>query len=181
VQIDHPLHLAVANEIEGALDEDYRLLRDPACGGIQLLSLFAGERRGRDTRMCCVDLLVLHQGRVRAIVEIEESGFLPTKICGKVLQAALAIHYIADSPPVAVPYGPEVLFLQVLDSSRSLKPGSKKRPQAMGIEREIRKLGLKGITDYQLLFASIAPGDEGMKEVRESVSAALGKGGARHA
>lgn len=174
--VDHPLHLAVANEIDGVLGEDYRLLRDSAWGGNQLLSLFAGERRARDTRMCCVDLLVLHEGRVRVIVEIEESGFLPTKICGKVLQAALATHYIADSPPVVVPYGPEVLFVQVLDSSKGPKPGSKKRPQAVGIEREIRNLlRLNGITDYQPHFASVAPHDSGMSSLRDSVAAVLAK------
>jgi hypothetical protein len=131
--------------------------------------------------MCCVDSLVLRDGRVRAIIEIEESGFLPTKICGKVLQAMLATHYIAESPPVNVPYGSEVLFVQVLDGSKSLKTGSKKRPQAVGIEREIRKLLPRGVTEYQLHFASMAHEDEGLKGLRESVAAALAEGGARHA
>ena len=179
--IDHPLHRAVAVELQRVVGED-EILCDPACGGRQLLSLFVGDRKARDTRMCCVDLLVLRDGEVRAIVEIEESGFLPTKICGKVLQAALATHYIAESQPLAVPYGPEVLFVQVLDSSKSLRPGSRKRPQAMGIEREIRSLlPLRGVTDYRLHFASTEPGDEGLAGLRESLAEALAREGGRHA
>jgi hypothetical protein len=77
--------------------------------------------------MCCVDLLVRSSGTVRAIVEIEESGFLPTKICGKFLQAALATHFIHDlNTEPAIPYADEVIFIQVLDGSKFLKPGSRK-------------------------------------------------------
>lgn len=58
----HPLHFAVAAEIERRLDGNCRLIKDPACGGNQHLPLFIGKHRARDTRMCMVDLLVISEG-----------------------------------------------------------------------------------------------------------------------
>lgn len=172
--VDHPLHRAVANEIECVLSDEHELLRDPACNGSQLLSLFAGRAKARDTRMCCVDLLVVSGGQVRAIIEIEESGFIPTKVCGKVLQAALASHYVSGSSAAAIPYGREVLFVQVLDSSKCLKRGTRKDAQASLIEREIKAmLPLRGITDYRLFFASTEPADNGLAALRAAVATAL--------
>jgi len=175
VPIDHPLHLAVAEEIARVLGGGHVLLRDPACGGAELLSLFVGPLKARGTRMCCVDALVVSEGRIRAIVEIEESGFLPTKICGKVLQAALASHYVGESSMgAAFPYGDEVLFVQVLDSSKCLKKGTRKDAQASLIEREIRTmLPMRRITDYRLFFASTEPSDGGLAAIGEAVSSAL--------
>ncbi len=173
--IDHPLHRAVADEIARVLVGKHELLRDPACGGGELLSLFVGPLKARETRMCCVDLLVVSAGCVHAIVEIEESGFLPTKICGKVLQSALASHYIPESPAAtAIPYGDEVVFVQVLDKSKCLKPGTRKDTQAGLIEHEIQgMLPMRGITDYRLLFASTDCGSGDLAFVGEVVATAL--------
>lgn len=167
--MSHPLHVAVAEELHHRLSDLEKLIKDPACGGKQHLPLFIGPRRGRDTRMCLVDVLVVSSGRVRIIVEIEESGFLPTKICGKFLQAALATHFIHDSQAEpAVPYADRVLFMQVLDGSKCLKPGTRKLAQAELIEREVRRrlpLEESSITDYHLLFVT-GPGDrEGLNAV----------------
>jgi hypothetical protein len=116
--MSHPLHLAVAEEIHRLLDSRFELVRDKDCRGNQQIPLFIGRRKARETRMCCVDLLVLQSGTIRAIVEIEESGFIPTKICGKFLQAALATHFIHDTrAETAIPYAEKVLFIQVLDGS----------------------------------------------------------------
>ncbi len=87
--MNYPLHFAVAEVIKKQLNGRAELISDPACGGDQQVPLFVCTRKGRDTRMCCVDLLVISACRVRVIVEIEESGFLPTKICGKFVQSAL--------------------------------------------------------------------------------------------
>lgn len=151
--MNHPLHLAVGEEIHRQFHRRFKILRDPACGGTQQLPLFVGERKGRDTRMCCVDLLILESEMVRVIVEIEESGFLPTKIFGKFLQAALATHFIhesqADTP---IPYANKVLFVQILDGSK-LKEKTKKDSQAKLIEQQIQNiLPLGRITRYQLVF-----------------------------
>lgn len=68
--MDHPLHLAVAEEIrwrfEGRFDDII-----PRAAEATNFPLFVGRRKGRDTRMCCVDLLVLESDTVRVIVEIE--------------------------------------------------------------------------------------------------------------
>jgi hypothetical protein len=171
----HPLHLAVADEMQQRLDSRFELVRDPACGGNQQLPLFVGRRKARDTRMCCVDLLVLSSGTVRAIVEIEESGFLPTKICGKFLQAALATHFIHDSRgEAAIPYADEVLFIQVLDGSKCLKTGTRKGSQAELIERQIQDmLPLRGITEYRLFFICGKSDKRGLDAFGEAIASAL--------
>ena len=173
--MDHPLHIAVANTIHRRLDSRYELVRDPACGGKRQLPLFVGRNKARDTRMCCVDLLVLESGTVRSIIEIEESGFLPTKICGKFLQAVLATHFIHDSRlEAAIPYAEEVLFIQVLDGSKCLKPGTRKDSQAELIEQQIREmLPLNGITEYRLIFVSGKSDQRGLVSIREAIASAL--------
>jgi hypothetical protein len=170
--MDHPLHLAVAEEVRKRLDRRFEIVRDLACGGSQQLPLFVGQRKARDTRMCCVDLLVLQSGTVQVIVEIEESGFLPTKICGKFLQAAFATHFIHDSRTDAtLPYADEVLFIQVLDGSKCLKPGTRKDSQAELIEQPIQGiLPLGGITEYRLAFVSGKGDQRGLASVCELVN-----------
>jgi len=163
----HPLHQAVADRIARGVNQDSELIRDPACGGAHQLPLFVGKRKARDTRMCCVDLLLVKDGFVRAIVEIEESGFLPTKICGKFLQAGLADHFIHDNRNEGpVPYAKRVLFVQVLDASACLKDGGRKEQQARLIEGEIRRLlPLRGLTDYSLFFINGADDPVGLGEI----------------
>jgi len=121
--------------------------------------------------MCCVDLLVLSGGSVRAIVEIEESGFIPTKICGEFLQAALATHFIhASRFEVAIPYAGEVIFIQVLDGTKCLKAGSHKELQAGLIEEQIRDLlPLRGITDYRLFFIQGRSDQLGLASLGEAI------------
>jgi hypothetical protein len=169
--INHPLHLAVADTINEQLSDQYKLLRDPACGGNQLLPLFVGPKKGRATRMCCVDLLILDSDKIRGIIEVEESGFLPTKLCGKFLQAALASHFIHDSHAEGpIPYAEQVSFIQIIDSSKFLKPGSRKDAQAELIEQEIQSLlPLQGITEYRLLLVSGKDDRIGLTEVGKIV------------
>lgn len=173
----HPLHFAVAEELQQRLEGRGKLIRDPACGGTQHLPLFVGAVRKRDTWMCDVDLLIVSSGRVRVIVEIEESGFLPTKICGKFLQSAVATHFIHDSQPEpALPYDDRVLFVQVLDGSKCLKVGTRKDRQGELIERRIRSmLPLKGsgVTDYRLVFVRGVDDHAGLESVGMAVSEAL--------
>jgi hypothetical protein len=173
----HPLHVAVAEELQHRLAGRGELIKDPACGGTQYLPLFVGDIKRRDTRMCDVDLLIVLGGRVMVIVEIEESGFLPTKICGKFLQSAIATHFIHDSrPESALPYGKCVLFVQVLDGSKCLKPGTQKDKQGRLIEEKIRSiLPLKGssITDYRMFFVQGVDDLAGLESVGAAVSYAL--------
>jgi hypothetical protein len=139
--MNHPLHFAVAEVIQKRLAGRGELIRDVACGGRQHLPLFVGPTKGLDTRICDVDLLILIENQVRVIVEIEESGFLPTKICGNFLQSAFSRYFIhgSRSEPV-VPYGDHVSFVQVLDSSKCLPKGTQKNTQAEMIEQKICNL-----------------------------------------
>ena len=165
----HPLHIAVAKKIEQQLPSCCKLLCDPACRGDQQLPLFVGTEKSRATRMCCVDLLILSDGNVRGIIEIEESGFFPTKICGKFFQTVLATHFIHDKQSEEpIPYAETVFFIQVLDGS-DLKPRSCKRQQGKLIEQEILKLlPLRGITNYRLLFVSSKDDQAGLDAVGEA-------------
>ena len=171
----HPLHQAVADAIAARLESKFELIRDPACGGSQHLPLFIGTRKARDTRMCCVDLLILSGGRIVAIIEIEESGFLPTKICGKFLQAALADHFIHDLRQEGlVPYSDRVLFMQVLDGSACLKEKSRKEAQGQQIMDRIRALlPVRGATAYCLHFVNGAADEAGLAAVSAKVASAL--------
>jgi hypothetical protein len=175
--MNHPLHLAVAKEIQKSIKGEAELLRDPACGGAQHLPLFVGPDRGLDKRICDVDGLIVSGGKVRVILEIEESGFHPTKICGKFLQSAIATHFIHDLQQEKVtPYGDRVLFVQVLDGSKVLKEGTKKDAQGELIEQKIRNLlPLKdsGITDYKLFFVRGVDDVAGLETVGVAVAAAL--------
>lgn len=121
--------------------------------------------------MCCVDLLILAAGKVRGIIEIEESDFKPTKICGKFFQAALATHFIhASHPEGPISYADQVSFIQVLDSSKFLKLGSRKDAQAEVIEQEVQDLlPVRGITEYHLFFVSGKNDKNGLAEVGKIV------------
>lgn len=101
--------------------------------------------------MCNVDSLVLRNGRIRIIVEIEESDVKPTRICGKLLTAAIAtchIHKNAGADPILK--DDAVMFLQVL-STLKLKDKSKKREQWKNIEKHLQHLlPLGQITAYRI-------------------------------
>jgi hypothetical protein len=173
----HTFHLAVAKELKKRLAGRGELFQDPACGGAQHLPLFVGHTKERETHMCDVDMLIVSEGLVRVIVEIEESGFNPTKICGKFLQSVFATHFIQDSQPEQMfPYGKRVLFIQVLDGSKLNKTGTSKYMQARLIEKKIRDmLPIKGstITAYHLVFVGDPNNPDGLAAVGESITAAL--------
>lgn len=174
--MSHPLHRAVADVCRRQLKSDFELILDVACGGDQRVPLFVGPTQARETEMCCVDLLVLQDNRVRAIVEIEESGFEPTKTCGKFFQAVLANHYIHDdNSPRVVPYADKVLFIQVLDSSKFPASGSSKEAQAEQIEERIRSLlPLGRITDYRLVLIKGEDDEAGLDRFAQALRDGLG-------
>ena len=57
--MEHPLHRAVAKKIAEVVGQRIKLVRDPACDGDNQLPLFVGRHKARDTRMCCVDILLI--------------------------------------------------------------------------------------------------------------------------
>jgi hypothetical protein len=175
--MDHPLHFAIAVEIQKRIPTHCELFKDTACGGAQHLPLFVGKKKGRDTHMCDVDLIIISKNKVRCIVEIEESGFLPTKICGKFLQSAFATHFIYNvQPNLEVPYGDRVLFVQVLDGSKWNQQKTSKYKQANLIENKIRNmLSFKGsnITDYHLCIIQCVDDFENLESVGAVVANVL--------
>jgi len=122
--MDHPLHLLAVKEIEAVLPSGLEAIKDPACGGNRCLPLYLNDKGGREMQLCKVDCLVLKNSQVKTIIEIEESGFNPTKIFGKFFTSALATCFIQGPPFKRVfPFAEEVLFVQLLDSSKFLKKG----------------------------------------------------------
>ena len=150
----HELHMTIGDLIEDNLGETDQLVRDQACGGNQQIPLFCSDKKSRRTEYCNVDLLVIKDGKIRVIVEIEESDVKPTQICGKFLTSALARYYIHETED-NVPIGmhDSVAFIQVVECS-SLKSLSAKPYQWKNLESSIRNiLPLKdsNIKEYRLL------------------------------
>ena len=188
----HPLHLAVGNVLDGvrrSLPDDRReacvLIKDPACvhGDSpdyvrvpQNIPLFCTTVRSNGTEYCNVDALVLLDGRIKVIVEIEESALGPTQVFGKFLTSAAALCYIHDADGAgAVLKDEQVLFVQVMDTSE-LKPRSTKREQWRNIESSIRALPpLGSIGQYRLLHGDESDFTAGQAatELADCVRAAL--------
>jgi len=149
----HPLHKAIADRLE-SIFPPRSLIRDEACGGDQRIPLFYDKEKSRATEYCNVDMLVLKENRVRAIIEIEESNVKPTQICGKFLTSALARYYIhenKENEPVEM--HDHVAFVQIVDPSK-LKKNSTKPKQWKALEKSIQSiLPLRNnrITSYMLI------------------------------
>lgn len=139
--------------------------------GNQRIPLFCSDKRSLATKYCDVDLLVLHNNRIRLVVEIEESNVKPTQIAGKFLTSALASHFIHDKHGVtAIPKDVQLVFFQFVDTTR-LKPKSVKRKQWQNIERSIHSLlPLGGIVEYRLFCGDTT---EFLGSARQSVSEAI--------
>jgi hypothetical protein len=97
-----------------------KVFLDEACSGInkskQQISLFAGDVKNKKSRLCKVDAMIVKDGYCKIVVEIEESGFIPTKICGKYLTTALSTHYLRDNEKIELDKKelPEHLAVQYL-------------------------------------------------------------------
>jgi hypothetical protein len=113
----HPLHKAIGCILDGVhqtLPDDRRgacvLIKDPACVSgpspyyvrvPRHIPLFCSNVRSNATEYCNVDALILLEGRIKVIVEIEESGLDPTRVFGKFLTSATALSYIHDADGAA--------------------------------------------------------------------------------
>lgn len=167
----HPLHEVISDLAAEVLPTHFTLVKDPACQGNQRIPLFCSDKRSWATKYCDVDLLVLHNNRIRLIVEIEESNVKPTQIAGKFLTSALASHFIHDKHGVtAIPKDVRLVFFQFVDTTR-LKAKSVKRKQWENIERSIQSiLPLGGIIEYRLFCGDTA---EFLGPSRQAVSEAI--------
>jgi len=150
--------MAVGNLFEDSISSDCQLIRDDACGGNQHIPLFFSENKSRGTEYCDVDLLVLKNGRIKIIIEIEETNIRPTQICGKFLTSALARYYVHETMnngPVGM--HDSVTFIQILDSSKLKADKTSKFTQWENLEHSINNiLPVKesNITNYRLFFGN---------------------------
>ena len=88
---------------------------------------------------------------MRVVVEVEESGFLPTKLCGTFLQVELSDAFISAGQDEGFPVAAPLWFVQVLDAS-NWKSRSGKKEQAQSISRWINELPAKRHKTVHKLF-----------------------------
>ena len=167
----HRLHAAVGDvlqQVQAALPADVRsqctLIKDPACLGApcpeytrkrQQIPIFGSATRGNDTEYCNVDALLLLNGRIKVMVEIEESAVDPVQIFGKFFASVAGQCYIhKQDGDVPIYKDDRVLFVQVVRSDQ-LEPASSKPAQWQNMEAAIRSfLPLGNIHHYSLLAGS---------------------------
>lgn len=153
----HSLHVAVGDLFMSILSSsDCRVIRDEASGGDQRIPLFLSERKSRKTEFCNVDLLVLKEGKIRIIVEIEESDVGPTRICGKFLTSALSRFYIHESESnIPIRMHDSVKFVQIANTSGLEEDVTSKFEQWKNLEKAINSvlpLGDSKIQEYRLFY-----------------------------
>ena len=81
--------------------------------------------------------MILKDNNISIIIEIEESGFLPTKICGKYLTSNLAKFYKYKDIESTEINNASILFIQVVDVQEQ---GNAKQKQFEHIETAINNL-----------------------------------------
>jgi hypothetical protein len=180
----HELH----REIGGILievaskKEGFRLLVDSACLPIdpepstnlarQHVPLFVSERKIAINRICDVDVLVINERIgdpiVSIVVEIEESGIGPAKVCGKLLTTGLAKYYMHDGETKKVKMSlNSILFIQILKRTKEMKAvGSKVEEKMVVLEKRVQAFvdeSQTTIKEYHLLIGEkndFSPGKE---------------------
>jgi hypothetical protein len=125
----------------------------PECGGNHRIRLFATQVKARATNYCWPDLAITHNGEVRVIAEIEETGIVsPAKIGGKLLPISLSTHLCNEEiGRCPVPISPETMLIQIVNTA-SLRPATRKLLQYQNLEADIRTmLPLGRIARYFLI------------------------------
>ena len=148
--VEHKLHQVVGEIVTGSFRENVKF--DYACcknmDSRQQLPLFSSEDTSRETQLCKVDMLIVAENKVKVVIEIEESGRIPTKICGKFLTTGLAKLYKPHKGN-ALPLASPLLFIQVL-SSKGIPEKSSIPNQLRNIERAMRKIS--NVDDRQMYY-----------------------------
>lgn len=154
----HQFHKAIGDCLGSKLLPGYSLIKDQACGGEQYIPLFRSPKKSWPDEFCKVDMLVLQNQKVRAIIEIEESDIKPHQICGKFLTSALSSYFIhAGWADKQIGMGERVVFIEILEISK-LKSQTHKLKQFENLEQSINEvLPLKNsaITEYHLIFGKL--------------------------
>ncbi len=141
---------------------------DSACANErrQHIPIFLEEDRSLEAKICNVDILILKDGKIKIVIEIEESNIKPTQICGKFLTAVLGKYYIHRKNSYrSIQYSESVLFMQILNNSKLKKDKTRKIEQGKKIEQEIIKIikdqGWKcPIKEYKLIYTKTSEIDK---------------------
>ena len=165
--MNHVLHEKLGKSISESFSSEpgYKVMLDKACGGHRTLPLFMSKVKRRDTEICDVDILVVKDGKVKAIIEIEESDVKPNQICGKFLTSALASFYSNGKGPLQDLNSP-IAFIQVVDKSKLKVYQSKKPKQWDNLEEamcRILPVGNSQISVYKI-FGFNGPEDQYEKQ-----------------
>jgi len=152
------LHKTIGNLIMENFSDGFEILLDRACGGTHNLPLFSSKKKAWETELCNVDILIMKNGKIKVIFEIEESNVKPTQICGKFLTSALAAYYIYRDKKVCG-MDKSVLFIQIVDTSKLKKDKTKKAKQWGNIEKAIKHIipvKKSRIDKYKLFYGNVA-------------------------
>jgi len=165
--MDHVLHEKLGKTLSDSFSGEpgYKVMLDSACGGNRALPLFTSCKRTNENRICHVDILIVKDGKVRAIIEIEESDVKPNQICGKFLTSALASCYSDGKGPLQDLNSP-IAFIQVVDKSKLKVYQSKKPKQWDNLEEamcRILPVGNSQISVYKI-FGFNGPEDQYEKQ-----------------
>jgi hypothetical protein len=162
----HMLHKQVAETIfKVGAKHSYNVIVDTDCifpnynGIAQHLPFFISYRPARESEVSNVDIVLIKDEKIKLVCEIEESGYIPTKIFGKLFSTASAKicrlknstkhkYYELDDNSV---------FIQVI-STTGLDELSLKEKQGQLIENEINN-NLKTINSwikkYRLIYGDV--------------------------
>lgn len=110
---NNPFHRTIG-ELLGNKIGEYNTVKDPTCGGNHKLRLFLSENT-REDKCCDVDLLLFKDKKVKVIIEIEETGIEPTKVCGKFLASAISHCCITKPKGDLLNMSDSVLFIQIIN------------------------------------------------------------------
>lgn len=177
----HDLHKEIGDIISERLGSKCEILKDPACarsGEIaQNIPLFMGQDKGRESQLCKVDMIIIKDTEIKAIIEIEESNVKPMQILGKYLTSVFADSFIHDVyKDKIIRKSDGALFLQILNSKTCLKSGSKKTEQWDIIKNKLMKWSKSagcGL-DYDLLYGTCGDFKSGKKSGEKLISKLIG-------
>ncbi len=163
----HLLHKRVAETIfDIAKKHSFDVIVDKDCkfstyqGINQQLPFYLSYRPARESAVSKVDVILIKNDKVKLVCEIEESGFSPTKIFGKLFSTAFAKTCRLKDKTKHNFYALDdnSFFIQVI-STANFKTRSLKEKQGQLIENEIyQKLSLYNswIKNYRLIYGKIA-------------------------
>jgi len=157
--MSHLLHKKVADCIDSLITQnsDLLIIKDPACGGSCNIPFFMSKDAHNDTEITNVDFIVVKEGKIRLVCEIEESDITPIRTFGKVFTVVAAeICKLKDGTNYVL--HPGAIFLQVLSTAK-LKPMTKKKDQGDNIKKAINKIikstNNSWIEEYELIYGDI--------------------------